>query len=128
MFFETWLLAFHLKSFYRSQDIQTFVLKIKLISNTIVKLISKFLTSQREKQIITMHLLLKVSNSNEIWSVDRIKHEKHFSRKIIQQIVRTFSKKSKLSISLYQLLLLYANWGLSKYTETELPITCFYLI
>ena len=109
MFFETWLRAFHLKSFYRSQDIQTFVLKIKLISNTIVKLISKFLTSQREKQIITMHLLLKVSNSNEIWSFNRIKHEKHFSRKIIQQIVRTFSKKSKLSISLYQLLLLYAN-------------------
>ena len=86
MFFETWLRAFHLKSFYRSQIIQIFVLKIKLISNTIVKLISKFLTSQREKQIITIHLLLKVSNSNEIWSVNRIKHEKHFSRKIIRQM------------------------------------------
>ena len=52
-----------------------------------------------------------------------------------ETISRHFSKKSKLRISpdqypkvLYSLFLLCGKWGLSKYIETKLQTTCFYLI
>ena len=85
-------------------------------------LLSKFMTSQPRKQT-AVHKLLNISRSknNEIWSVNRIWHEKHFSWKIIHKMLwrtisRPFSKKSKLSISLnqwlkvlFRLLSLYAK-------------------
>ena len=76
---------------------------------------------------------------NEICSVNRIKHEKHFSWKIIQKIWgRNFSQTLKNQNWAYfwiNSLMFYAacfyymlSWGLSKYSETKLQTTCLYLI
>ena len=49
-----------------------------------VRLTSKFMTSQLGKQTIAIHILPNISKNerqsdNEIWSVNRIEHEKYFS-------------------------------------------------
>ena len=50
------------------------------------------MTSQTGQQIITLHILTKISRSkgkqsgNEIWSVNKIKREKYFSPKIMEKM------------------------------------------
>ena len=67
------MLLFHLKSSFRSQDFQTFVLtfwscrKKRLIIK--LKLILKFMTSQPGQQTIAIHIFLNVSWIKDNWAI-----------------------------------------------------------
>ena len=77
-----------------------------------IRLISKFMTSQSEKQIIAMHILPNISKSKSNQTINfgqfiecntrNISLEKSFTKCGEEIIPRSFSKKSKLSISLDQ--------------------------
>ena len=106
-----------------------------------IKLISKFMASQPEKQIIPMHILINISRSksNKIikfgqlreWNMRNIFLQKPFVKRGGETIPRLFSKNSKLSFSINSLKFVFIVCqvdGLSKYIETKLQASSFYLV
>ena len=77
-----------------------------------IKLISKFMPSQPEKQIIPMHILINISRSKGSKTIKfgqlieckmrNIFLQKPFVKRGRETIPRLFSKNSKLSLSLDQ--------------------------
>ena len=121
---------FHLKSSFRSQDIQVFALtflvmyKSRLIRK--IMLILKVMTSQTDSQTIPVYILLNISRSKgkQTMKLDQLIEytmrnifvEKSCTKFARQIILRPLSKKTKLSISLDRLckilnslFLFYAN-------------------
>ena len=121
---------FHLKSSFRSQDIQVFALtflvmyKSRLIRK--IMLILKVMTSQTDSQTIPVYILLNISRSKgkQTMKLDQLIEdtmrnifvEKSCTECAKQIILRSLSKKTKLSISLDRLckilnslFLFYAN-------------------
>ena len=103
------------------------------------------MTSQPGKQTVAIHTLPNISRSkgNQAMKFDQlidynmrnISLEKSYTKCDVESIPRPFSKKSKLSISLdqlpkvlYSLFYCMPSLELSKYIETKLQTTCFYLI
>ena len=100
------------------------------------RLISKFLTSKPGKQTIAIHLRIvqyfkKLRQSdNEIWLVNRT-WQTFFLKNHTQNVVEKLfldpflkSKIDQISVWFYCI----TSRELSKYVETKLQITCFYLI
>ena len=90
IFFKKWskILHFHLKRYFRSRDISTFVLTFwscrkKDLTN--LKIYEAWLTSNYSTHI-TQYPIKQRQTDNETWSVDRIWQEKHFSSKIMQKM------------------------------------------
>ena len=121
---------FHLKSSFRSQDIQVFALtflvmyKSRLIRK--IMLILKVMTSQTDSQTIPVYILLNISRrkGKQTMKLDQLIEytmrnifvEKSCTKCAKQIILRSLSKKTKLSISLDRLckilnslFLFYAN-------------------
>ena len=98
------------------------------------------MTSQPRKQTIAIHTMSNISRSKGYqtmkygplveYNIRNIFLEKSFTKYQGDTIPRTFSKISKLSISLDQLFkVLYSLFLLHiKLRETKLHTTCFYLI
>ena len=103
------------------------------------------MTSQPGKKTNAMHRLPNISRSkpNKImkfgylieYNMRNVFNKKSYSKCGGETILRTFSKKTELSISLdqqskvlYCLFYCMPTWGLWKYIETKPQITCFYLI
>ena len=110
-----------------------------------IRLISNFMTPQPGQQTIVIHILLNISRSKGNQTIKFGQLIEYDIRNIFLEKPSTkcggknnpqhFSGKSKLSISLYQQsrvlcsqFLLNPKLGLSKYIETKLQTTCFYLI
>ena len=120
---------FHLKSYFCSQVLKfcldfSVIYKSGLIKK--IRLISKFMTSQPEKQTVALHILPNISTSNGNQTVKfgklieynmrNISFEKSYRKYGEETIPRPFSKKWKLSMSLnqyskvlYNLFLLYVK-------------------
>ena len=107
-----------------------------------IRLISKYMTPQPGKQTIAIHILTNISWSKgnrqfgqlKEYNIRNIFLEKSYIKCGGETIPRPFSKKSKLGISMDQwskclsiLFWLYAKLNISKYIETKLQTTCFYL-
>ena len=110
-----------------------------------IRMISKLITSQTGKQTIAIHILPNISGGTDNltmkfgqlieYNVRKVFLEKSFTKYIGETIPIPFSKNSILSISVEHILKCYtvcfccmSSWGLSKYIETKLQMTCFYLI
>ena len=86
-----------------------------------IRLISKFMTSQRGKQTIAIHIFTNIwrSKDNQAMKSDRLIEynmkniflEKSYSKWGGETIVRPFSKKSKLSIYTPRIIEIYWNWA-----------------
>ena len=98
-----------------------------------ISLISKFRTSQPGKQIIAIHILLNISKSKGNQAIKFGKLTEYNMRNIfLEKSFTKFGEESKLIdylwIILYNLLLVYAKSGLSKYIKSKLQNNCIYFI
>ena len=66
--------------------------------------------------------LITVYNERDIFL------QKSYTKCVGETIPKPFSKKSKFSLSLILQFYSMTSWTLSKYIETELQNTCFYLL
>ena len=101
-----------------------------------ISLISNFITSQPGWQTIVIHILPNIlrtkGNHNKIWSVNRMLHEKHFflrnyTQNVMEKLVPDPFLENKnwaYTVCFYCM----PSRGLSKYMETKMQGTCFYLI
>ena len=134
LFSFSWCLSFCLEFLVMQQN--SLIKKIMLIRN--------FMTSQPGWQIIATHILSIISRNKGIqtmkfdqlveYNMRNIFVETLYTKCSVEISPRPFSEKLRLSISLdqyfkvlYNLFLLYASWGLSKYFESKLQTTCFHL-
>ena len=107
-----------------------------------LRLISKFMTSQPGKQTIAIHVLHNISRSRDYQRVkfghfveynmtNTSLYHKIWYRNYSQIL---FSKNQNLvylwinSLKFYTFFYCMPSWGLSKYIETKLQTTCFYLM
>ena len=139
-------LLFQLKSFFRSQDIEIFGLILFLVmqKNAFIRkirLISKSTTSQPGKQIIAIHIFASISRSKGYQTMKFVHLIEYYRRNIFlkNHIAKLFPGSflknqdwAYLGINnlKFYVVCFYCipSWGLSKYFETKLQTSCFYLI
>ena len=129
-----------LKNSLCSQDILVFVLifwscrKTDWLDN-----VSKFMTSQPGKQIISIHILSNITRSKNIHGIKfgqliqynmwNIFIEKSFTEYGRKSVTTPSSNKLNLWSNILQLCTVcfccMPSWRLSKYIETKLQTTCF---
>ena len=104
------------------------------------------MTSQRKKQTVSIHILPNISKIKDNqrvkfcllieYSMRNIFLEKSYIKCDGEAICKLFQKKKKSwaylwmnSLKIYEVCFYWMpSWGLSKYIETKLQTTCFYLI
>ena len=110
-----------------------------------IGLVSKFMTLERAIQAIAIHILPNISRSKGNQTMNfgqlteynsgNISLKKSCTKYGGETVPRTFSKNQNWAYSWIDVLKFYTacfycmpSWGLSKYIEIKLQITCFYLI
>ena len=123
-----------------SQDILVFVLIFWSCRKTAwLDNVSKFMTSQPGKQIISIHILSNITRSKNIHGIKfgqlmqynmwNIFIEKSFTEYGRKSVTTPSSNKLNLCSNILQLCTVcfccMPSWRLSKYIETKLQTTCF---
>ena len=129
-----------LKNSLCSQDILVFVLIFWSCRKTAwLDNVSKFMTSQPGKQIISIHILSNITRSKNIHGIKfgqliqynmwNIFIEKSFTEYGRKSVTTPSSNKLNLCSNILQLCTVcfccMPSWRLSKYIETKLQTTCF---
>ena len=129
-----------LKNSLCSQDILVFVLIFWSCRKTAwLDNVSKFMTSQPGKQIISIHILSNITRSKNIHGIKfgqlmqynmwNIFIEKSFTEYGRKSVTTPSSNKLNLWSNILQLCTVCfcctPSWRLSKYIETKLQTTCF---
>ena len=129
-----------LKNSLCSQDILVFVLIFWSCRKTAwLDNVSKFMTSQPGKQIISIHILSNITRSKNIHGIKfgqliqynmwNIFIEKSFTEYGRKSVTTPSSNKLNLWSNILQLCTVcfccMPSWRLSKYIETKLQTTCF---
>ena len=129
-----------LKNSLCSQDILVFVLIFwSCIKTAWLDNVSKFMTSQPGKQIISIHILSNITRSKNIHGIKfgqlmqynmwNIFIEKSFTEYGRKSVTTPSSNKLNLWSNILQLCTVcfccMPSWRLSKYIETKLQTTCF---
>ena len=129
-----------LKNSLFSQDILVFVLIFWSCRKTAwLDNVSKFMTSQPGKQIISIHILSNITRSKNIHGIKfgqliqynmwNIFIEKSFTEYGRKSVTTPSSNKLNLWSNILQLCTVCfcctPSWRLSKYIETKLQTTCF---
>ena len=129
-----------LKNSLFSQDILVFVLIFWSCRKTAwLDNVSKFMTSQPGKQIISIHILSNITRSKNIHGIKfgqliqynmwNIFIEKSFTEYGRKSVTTPSSNKLNLWSNILQLCTVcfccMPSWRLSKYIETKLQTTCF---
>ena len=130
----------NLKNSLCSQDILVFVLIFWSCRKTAwLDNVSKFMTSQPGKQIISIHILSNITRSKNIHGIKfgqliqynmwNIFIEKSFTEYGRKSVTTPSSNKLNLWSNILQLCTVcfccMPSWRLSKYIETKLQTTCF---
>ena len=130
----------NLKNSLCSQDILVFVLIFWSCRKTAwLDNVSKFMTSQPGKQIISIHILSNITRSKNIHGIKfgqliqynmwNIFIEKSFTEYGRKSVTTPSSNKLNLWSNILQLCTVCfcctPSWRLSKYIETKLQTTCF---
>ena len=130
-------ILFHLKSSFCSQDTEFLVMQKNDLFQE-MRLISNFMTSQPGKQTIAIHIMPNISRGkgNQTMKFGKIFFWKNHRQDMLENIFPDlFLKNQNLAYLCMNSLKFYTvcfncmtGWRLSKYMETKLWTTCFYLL